>query len=90
MAETSLGFHVGERPLSDFGNWVKLEKEFQERDNGKLFTVLTFSNIFKIVILTWRINYSLTGDLPWFAGVRSPLGWTVDQCGQRRQRDRDF
>lgn len=90
MTETSLGFHVGERPLSDSGNWVKLEKEFQERDKGKLFTVLTFSNIFKTVISMRRINYTLTGDLPWFAGARPPLGCVADQYGQKEAEVQGF
>jgi hypothetical protein len=38
-------------------------EEFQERDKGRLFIILTFSNIFKIDSMAWHINHIPTENL---------------------------
>lgn len=39
-----------------------------------LFIILTFSNIFMIVIMTWHINYTPTNNLQCFAWARVSTG----------------
>lgn len=62
-------------------------EEFQERDKGKLFIILTFSNIFKIVILTWHINYAPTENSQWFPWVivSTWVGCGIPSDGSRQR-----